>query len=224
MRVDPIIEPLMQSSKLPVYLEALNAFYASEKKKRDEFHAWLTPNMKAEFINGDVVVHSPARNKHIDVTRRLTILLSTHAALHDLGTVKTEKALVKLTRNSFEPDICYFNKEKSASFTDGTLFFPAPDFVVEVLSESTEKTDRTVKMEDYALHGVGEYWLIDTDKEVIEQYFLQKGAFVQQPQLGGTISSMVVGGFRIVPDEVFREKENLAALQALFDRQGKNEN
>ena len=48
--------------------------------------------------------------------------------------------------------------------------FPPPDLVVEVLSESTEKRDRGVKFEDFAAHGVGEYWMIDADKETLEQY------------------------------------------------------
>ncbi len=39
--------------------------------------------------------------------------------------------------------------------------FPAPDLIVEVLSESTEANDRGIKFEDYAAHGVVEYWIVD---------------------------------------------------------------
>jgi Uma2 family endonuclease len=216
MQLDPIIEPLLNSSKLPVYLAELTAFYDEEKKKRDEFHEWLTPDVKAEFIQGEVVIHSPARNKHLDVTKWLLNLLSTYVDLHDLGTVKAEKALIKLTRNSFEPDICFFEREKAASFTDDTLLFPVPDFVVEVLSSSTEKTDRTVKMEDYALHGVREYWLVDTDKEIIEQYFLSKGVFVLQPHHSGPFSSLVITGLRVMAGALFNREENLIALRSIL--------
>lgn len=221
MQVDPIIEPLMQSSKLPIYLEELNAFYEAEKKKRDEFHAWLKPDVKAEFIQGEVVVHSPVRNKHLDVTKWLLNLLSTYVDLHDLGTIKSEKALIKLTRNSFEPDICFFSKEKAASFTPDTLYFPAPDFVVEVLSETTEKTDRGLKMEDYALHGVQEYWLIDADNEIVEQYFLNRGAFALQPQYNKPLSSLVIKGFTVTIGSIFNREENIAALREILAGGGK---
>lgn len=224
MLIDPIIEPLLQSSKLPVYLDELNAFYEKEKQKRDEFHEWLTPDVKAEFIQGEVVVHSPACNKHLDVTKWVLNLLSTYVDLHDLGTVKAEKALIKLTRNSFEPDICFFGKSKASAFTDETLYFPAPDFIIEVLSESTEKTDRGLKMEDYALHGVKEYWLVDADKEIVEQYFLNKGSFVLQPRYNKPLASLVVTGFHITSGSVFNKEENLAVLQEILSEENKKVN
>lgn len=216
MQVDPIIEPLLRSSKLPVYLEELNALYEAEKKKRDDFHAWLRPDVKAEFIQGEVVVHSPVRNKHLDVTKWLLNLLSTYVDLHDLGTIKPEKALIRLTRNSFEPDICFFTKEKAAAFTPDTLYFPAPDFVVEVLSAATEKTDRGAKMEDYALHGVREYWLIDADAEMVEQYFLSRGSFALQPQYNKPLSSLAVKGFTVTMGSIFNREENIAALREIL--------
>ena len=37
----------------------------------------------------------------------------------------------------------------------------APDLVIEVLSESTEKRDRTTKLKLYARFGVLEYWIIN---------------------------------------------------------------
>ena len=38
-----------------------------------------------------------------------------------------------------------------------------PDFVLEVASDSTARTDETDKREDYARFGVTEYWLFDPD-------------------------------------------------------------
>ena len=44
----------------------------------------------------------------------------------------------------------------------------APDLVVEVLSPSTERFDRTVKRERYAKFGVREYWIADIVRKTIE--------------------------------------------------------
>ena len=43
----------------------------------------------------------------------------------------------------------------------GNTFTDAPRFVMEVLSPSTEKYDRTEKMELYAQQEIEEYWIVD---------------------------------------------------------------
>ena len=62
------------------------------------------------------------------------------------------------------PDICFWSKEKADGFLDDQMIFPAPDFVVEILSKSTTKNDRTIKHQDYAAHGIREYWIIDPNR------------------------------------------------------------
>ena len=54
----------------------------------------------------------------------------------------------------------------------------APDLVVEVLSPSTAKNDRSHKKEVYASCGVQEYWIVDPISKAIEQYLLKSGQFV----------------------------------------------
>lgn len=49
----------------------------------------------------------------------------------------------------------------------------APEFIVEVLSESTRKKDMTVKQAKYAAAGVKEYWIVDLEKEKILVYDYQ---------------------------------------------------
>lgn len=50
------------------------------------------------------------------------------------------------------------------------FFFDAPKFVMEVLSKSTEKFDRTEKMEIYRAMEVEEYWIADWENKSIEIY------------------------------------------------------
>lgn len=53
-----------------------------------------------------------------------------------------------------------------------TTFLGVPKFIMEVLSDSTEKNDREAKMELYKAVEVAEYWLVDWRKKQIEIYLL----------------------------------------------------
>lgn len=141
-------------------LERLQALLDEEARRRAAFREWLDGRAKAEFINGEVMMHSPVKRKHIAALRRLSGLLMAFNDLRPQGELMLEKALIGLTRNDYEPDLCFFTAERAAAFTDDQTVFPAPDFVVEILSTSTAKTDRGIKRIDYALHGMREYWIV----------------------------------------------------------------
>lgn len=54
--------------------------------------------------------------------------------------------------------------------------FGAPDFVLEVLSDSTRKKDLTLKLTKYIESGVREYWIIDPKKKLLLTYdFTEEG-------------------------------------------------
>lgn len=94
------------------------------------------------------------------------------------------------------------------------MHFPAPDLVVEVLSPSTEERDRGIKFEDYAAHGVGEYWLIDPDVETIEQYRLSGETYeLVMKSRSGEIECAMIDGFTIPVRAVFDDEINQSALR-----------
>ncbi|MCM1264419.1 MAG: Uma2 family endonuclease [Butyrivibrio sp.] len=54
----------------------------------------------------------------------------------------------------------------------GNSFVNAPQFVMEVLSDSTEKYDRGEKMELYREQEINEYWIVNWNKRQVEIYNL----------------------------------------------------
>ena len=214
---DQALEQLLRSPRLPEAMRRLQAATRAEAKKRRHFYDVVTEQQKAEFINGEIVVHSPVKYQHNQASLRLATLLDAHARRYALGSVGHEKLLIILTRNDYEPDICFFGHEKAQTFTPSQSKFPAPDLIVEVLSESTEAIDRGIKFEDYASHGVTEYWIVDPVAETIEQYLLQDGVYQLAVKVKtGTITSAVVTGFEIPVRAVFDGAEQLVALQAIL--------
>jgi Uma2 family endonuclease len=208
---------LLDAPELALYEAQIRARLEEEQRRRERFRDELSPSEKAEFINGEVVVHSPATVKHNLARKRLVKLLDTHVTLHRLGMVLDEKTLIGLTRNDYEPDVNFFGPDKASRLTLDQVVLPAPDFIVEVLSTSTERNDRGVKFRDYAAHGVQEYWLVDQVLDVIEQYENVEGQFQLLLKLNtGVISSRVVRGFQIPIAAVFDDDENLAVLKQLL--------
>ena len=129
--------------------------------------------------------------------------------------------MIKLTRNDYEPDIVFFKSAKAEKFTADQVLFPAPDFVVEILSKKTAHTDRTIKKADYAAHGIKEYWIIDPQKQLIEQYLLSNETdTVYFPpyifHINDEIESRVIEGFSIPVRAIFDDTVNVATLEKLM--------
>ena len=201
-------------------LEEVVKLLNEETQQRNTFRNWVDESIKAEFINGEVVLHSPAKNKHLSACGNLFMLLNAHATNQKLGVVRVEKAMVSLTRNDYEPDICFFGNEKAQHFTPEQLLFPAPDLIVEILSKKTAKRDRGIKFEDYAAHGVAEYWIIDPTKEIVEQYALIGGLKeyfpVSTARYDDDLASRAVVGFDIPVAAIFDESANIETLKTLL--------
>lgn len=215
--LETLLAPLRHSPQLIEAVDLLQQQIRSERELRSKFYEEMTPEQKIEFIDGEVVLHFPARNRHLDVTKNVLMLLSAHVQVHSLGDVKSEKCLCVFPRNDYEPDIVFFGKSKAAALTPDTMKFPVPDLIVEVLSESTESRDRGVKFEDFQAHGVGEYWIVDADRAVVEQYVLRGTAFDLVLKSGtGEIHSEVLPDFVVSARAFFSAEENLAALRSLL--------
>ncbi len=179
LKDENILEPLFEDSRLPELLKEANARWKTEQQLREEFYEKIQPGNKWEFINGKIIMHSPAKEQHTEARKKLSMMLQIYASLHDSGKVHDETALIALTRNDYLPDIVFFSKEKTTTFKPNTWKYPAPDFVVEVISNSTKSTDKGIKKKDYAVHGIKEYWLVDPANKTVEQYLLneKKGKF-----------------------------------------------
>ncbi len=201
-----IVEQIKHSLDFMTVFQQLQEAVEIEKAKRQEFYDLIHENINAEFINGEIILHSPVMRRHWKVSSALSSRLISHVEENDLGEVGVEKVMIRLTRNDYEPDIVFFNKSKSNLFTEKQLLFPAPDLIVEILSESTKLNDRTIKFDDYARHDVKEYWIIDPEKKCIEQYVNHNNVYELYQKLSqkGLLQSIIIDGFFLNIEDIFR--------------------
>ena len=130
---------------------------------------------REELIGGNVVMMSPASAEHVYTAGSIYNIFKNY--LKGKNCIPfSDGLLVHLTdENKFVPDmmvVCDRSKIKS----DGV--HGAPDLVVEVLSPSTAKDDRTRKKEVYEACGVAEYWLVSPTDKSIEVYLLESGKYI----------------------------------------------
>ena len=126
-----------------------------------------------EKIAGREVMFARPSTAHIIVARNLTYIL--HSYLRGKRCqLLAEPDVFFDDENRFIPDlliVCDKNKIKA----DG--IHGAPDFVVEILSLSTQKRDLTIKKDTYEKFGVREYWIVDPFVKTVTVYRLFDGKY-----------------------------------------------
>ncbi|HZG77814.1 MAG TPA: Uma2 family endonuclease [Paenibacillus sp.] len=107
------------------------------------------------------------------------ILQNFHLAFHGACAREGEVMIAPLDvhfdeENVLQPDVIYIRNERLSIIRDGYIY-GVPDLVVEVLSASTGRRDKTIKKATYERFGVKEYWLADPAYRVVDQYVLDDG-------------------------------------------------
>ena len=76
------------------------------------------------------------------------------------------------------PDLAGWRRERMPMIPDEAFFSVTPDWVCEVLSPSTERTDRAEKMPLYASAGVGHAWLVHPRRRTLELFRIHEGKWL----------------------------------------------
>jgi Uma2 family endonuclease len=161
----------------------------------------LLPNngKRYEIIDGELFVTPSPLQRHQLVLANLLYYLTDFVKKHNLGAVYPAPFDVVFSQyDVVEPDILYISKARASVVTEKNVQ-GAPDLVVEVLSESTAKIDRTAKLKLYARYGVAEYWVIDPEVCSAEIYRLVPGGYELASQLDSSqaLTSPLFPGFAL---------------------------
>lgn len=135
----------------------------------------LPEDIRVELIDGYFYEMEAPTKKHQVILQEILIQLTSQIRKNKGGCkvymAPSDVQLDESNKTIVQPDLfilCNKDMIKNSRRTVG-----APEFVIEVLSESTRKKDMTLKLNKYEACGVKEYWIIDPNKEYIIKYFFE---------------------------------------------------
>jgi Uma2 family endonuclease len=162
-----------------------------------------------ELVNGVHYVSPAPRLRHQAVLANLFRVLDRFVRETRIGDLYFAPVDVVLSQiDVLEPDLLFIARERTAILTE-TCVQGAPDLAVEVLSPGTRRRDATVKLRAYRTFGVGEYWMVDPDRETVA---VHRGPWLnlvldlsRHPLSGGdgALTCPLFPGLVVTLDEIF---------------------
>jgi len=152
-----------------------------------------------EIVDGELFVSPAPRTLHQIIVGNIFAELRQHVRQHRLGRVFVAPYDVVLSMSTvLEPDVVFVSTSRLHNIGEDNLSGP-PDLAVEVISESTKRLDREVKLKQYALYGVGEYWLVDPEGKNVEVFRLKEEGYELAERLAfrDTLSSPLFPGLEL---------------------------
>lgn len=167
-------------------------------------YANLPDDDRYELIDGELVlVASPSEIHQMIIINLISLMLSVHNRLGRLYCAPFDVVLTE--HDVVQPDLLFVSSERLNIITSANVQ-GAPDLVIEILSPSTSRIDRTRKRELYERHGVKEMWLVEPEERKIWVLLLNDGnlEIVGEYGEGQHFSSDTLGGLTIDLDDVFQ--------------------
>jgi Uma2 family endonuclease len=138
----------------------------------------LPENVVGEILDGTLVTNPRPASAHAQASSALGGELFTRFGRHRGGPggwVILDEPELHLASDVLVPDIAGWRRERMPKRPATAAFVLAPDWVCEVLSDSTRKVDRADKLPIYAREGVTHAWLVDPAARTLE-VFRREGA------------------------------------------------
>lgn len=163
----------------------------------------LPDGERAELIDGRIYYRTPPSRVHqrlvYQLGRRIGNYIDAKGGDCEVYPAPFAVFLNEDQKNYVEPDIsviCDKNKLDDRG-CNGT-----PDWVIEILSSSTERMDCGVKLFKYRTAGVREYWIVNPRLRTVNVYDFEKNEKTGQYGFADVISSCVYGDLEICVGEL----------------------
>lgn len=163
------------------------------------------PNQVAQVIDGELYLHPRPAQRHARSASALGAKLLSHFDEGPNGEggdwVVIYEPELHFGADILVPDLAAWRVERypGGDDSDEPFFTVAPDWVCEVLSTSTARTDRIKKIPVYAREGVPYVWLVDPRDRTIEVLRLRDGGYQLLGSWGGDEGPFTLEPFDALP-------------------------
>jgi Uma2 family endonuclease len=159
---------MMTEDKSPKRMEQLK----EQQVTYDDYAKLPDDGMRYEINDGKLEAMTPGPN----ALHQLVVQQVAHRLMQmcqDRFVIFTSPIDVILSETEVrQPDVVMIHRDRLSIVTkrgiEGT-----PDLVIEVLSPFSAKRDRLQKLRAYARYSIPEYWIVDINNELLEQYILK---------------------------------------------------
>ncbi len=158
-----------------------------------------------EIIGGQLIVSPSPSTRHQHVLIKLASALDTYLSLEGSGAVYAAPLDVRLSfYDVVQPDLLVVLDDR-AEIVQEQGIVGAPNLVVEILSPSSNVTDRVDKAVLYARSGVPEYWIVDPIAETVTVHELDADRLIPTAQYkrADRLSSPTLSDFILDLDTIF---------------------
>ena len=162
----------------------------------EQFLEWCEEDIWAEWVDGEVIIMSPASRKHQQIADFLSAILRIFSETKNLGLTISAPFSMRLDTTSAvrEPDLLFISTANLHRLKESYLDGPA-DIAIEIISPESIERDREDKFAEYEQAGILEYWLIDPVHEQAEFYILKQGRYHLADISDGIFRSHILPGF-----------------------------
>lgn len=177
------------------------------RMSEEEFVQWCDEDTKAEWVDGEVIVASPASIQHVRINRLLVQVLGPFVTRRGLGEVFGPEAQIRfgVLRRRRVPDL-FFIAAARLNLLKPNHFEGAPDVIVEIVSPDSVSRDWRTRYLEYQLAGVREYWVIDPLARQVEAYALgEDRQYSLIEEKDDAIHSAMLAGFYLRPSWLWQE-------------------
>lgn len=176
--------------------------FASE----EDFYREAGEDTNWEYLDGRIVMHSPASKRHEELFRFLMFLVSGYADGRGGGIVLGSRYPMRLdARWSPEPDLLVVRPDRQhllkQAYLDG-----AADLVIEIASDSDPGLDRREKLPRYREAGIEEIWLVDPFEQRVLVETKELRGYVARTLASGRLESRILPGFWIDVSWLWRDR------------------
>jgi Uma2 family endonuclease len=202
-----IATKIAQSSSQPRQLRDLvtGKPLPSLEMTEEQFVEWATEKVRAEWVDGRVILMSPVTVEHDDLMSYFSAVLRTMVEVEDWGTVHASEILVRLASQRAQrlPDLKLVSKARQGIIQRAVIDGP-PDVIFEIVSKDSVSRDYRDKYNQYEAAGVREYWIVDPLQKTVEVHTLHGKKYKATAEIDGWLRSTVLPKFAVQPNRLFK--------------------